>query len=310
MEAYEVEDSQRDCNKVIKLFNDYLQNVSNPEHYTEANYYMAYCYDYQKDYKNAVERYANVIKYPNNKFIEEALFRYSQINYYISKDYQAALSNFTSLEKITSKSEYLRACIVGQMYCFNELKNVEFAAQYAQRVYNLSDADNALKTDAYYIHAKASFTLNKFTDAENSFKKVAELTTSIRAAEALYYVALIRHFAKDYSGCETWSNKVLNQKPGYEYWIAKTVILMSDNFLAQGDIFNAKYSLQSVIDNYKGDQAIIDEAKAKMERIKEIENQQQIEAEEKKTEESLMNFMIENSNDLKLFLEDESSDDK
>lgn len=310
MEAYEVEDNQRDCNKVIKLFNDYLENVSNPEHYTEANYYMAYCYDYQKDYKNAVARYANVIKYPNNKFIEEALFRSSQINYYIFKDYQAAMSNFASLEKITSKSEYMRACVVGQMYCFDELKNAEFAAQYAQRIYNLSDADNALKTDAYYIHAKSSFVLNNYTNAESSFKKVAELTTSVRAAEALYHVALMRHLDKDYKACETWSNKVINQKPGYEYWIAKTVILMSDNFLAQGDIFNAKYSLQSIIDNYKGDQALIDEAKAKMEKIKEIENQQQIEEDDKKTEESLMNFMIDNANDLKLFIEDESPDNQ
>jgi tetratricopeptide (TPR) repeat protein len=301
LEAYEVEDSKRDCNKVIKLFTDYLQNVTSPEHYTEANYYMAYCYDYQKDYANAVKHYGNVIKVPNNKFLEEALYRSSQINFYALKDYQAALSNFASLEKITSKNEYRRASIVGQMYCFDELKNIEFSAQYAERVYQLGDADNTLKLDAFYIHAKANFVLNNFAKAEPSFKRVTELTTSIRSAEALYHLALIKHLQKDFVACESAAYKVVHQKPSYDYWIAKAIILLSDNFLAQGDLFNAKYSLQSVIDNYKGDQAVIDEAKAKMERIKEMEVEAQRKQEEKKEEDTMMNFMFQNSSDLNLF---------
>jgi TolA-binding protein len=306
LEAFEVDDSRRDCDKVIRLFKDYLGNVTNPEHYIEANYYMAYCYDTQKDYNNAVMRYGNVIKFPNNKYSEEALYRSSQINFYVLKDYQAALSNFTSLEKITSKSEYKKACLIGQMYCFDELKNIEFSAKYAERVYQLTDIDNNVRLDAHYIHARANFALNNYSSAEASFKRVVELTTSIRSAEALYHLALIKHLQKDYAACEAGVNKVVKQKPGYDYWIAKAIILMSDNFLAQGDLFNAKFSLQSIIDNYKGDQAIIDEAKLKMERIKEMEAEAMRKEDERKTENNLINnFTIGNSSDLNLFLNDE-----
>ena len=305
MEAYEVESNQRDCNKVIKLFKDYLKNVAQPLHYTEAHYYIAYCYDTKKEYDNAVKHYSNVIEHPNNKFIEEALYRSSQINFYVLKNYNAALSNFASLEKITANSERLRASVIGQMYCFDKLNNYEFAAEYAEKVLQFSDLDESKQTDAYYIHAKANFKLKKFGPSEASFKKVAELTKDVRSAEAFYHMALFRYMEGNYEASEKACQKVVNQKPGYNYWIAKAIILLSDNFVAQEDYFNAKHSLQSIIDNYKGNDDILPTAKAKLQAIIELENQERIKQEEKEEEESLIDYMIEDTTDLKLFLEDD-----
>lgn len=311
MEAYEVEDSQRDCDKVIKLFKDYLSNVSEPKHYTEANYYIAYCYDTQKEYNDAVNYYGNVIDRPNSKFMEEALYRSSQINFYVLKDYNGALGNFTSLEKITSNSERIRASIIGQMYCFDELDNFEFAAIYAEKTFKLLDADEDLKTDAYFIHAKATFELQDYYHSEASFEKVIELTKDVRSGEALYHIALMKYLIGDYADSEAACHNVVQQKPGYNYWIAKAIILLSDNFVAQEDYFNAKHSLQSIIDNYKGDDDIVQIAQEKLQLVIELENEQQIQQENLQNEESDIDFMIDDLDNINLFIdEDESIDNK
>lgn len=305
IEAYDVDDADRDCDQVIKLFKDYLVNVPEPMHYTEANYYIAYCYDSQKEYSNAVHHYGNVIDKPNNKFIEEALYRSSQINFHVLKDYNAALSNFTSLEKITSNSERIKASIIGQMYCFNTLENYEYAALYSEKAFHLSDTDETLKTDAYYINAKSNFDLKNYSKSEASYNEVVDLTKDVRSGEALYYLAWFEYEREDYTACESAIQKVVQQKPGYDYWIAKSIILLSDNFVAQGDLFNAKYSLQSIIDNYKGDDEIVVTAEDKLQIIIEKENQNLIQQENLRNEESIIDFMIDDADDINLFLDND-----
>jgi hypothetical protein len=38
----------------------------------------------------------------------------------------------------------------------------------------------------------------------------------------------------------------------YDYWVAKGFILLSDVFVKNGNEFQARQTLQSVLDNYKG----------------------------------------------------------
>jgi TolA-binding protein len=55
--------------------------------------------------------------------------------------------------------------------------------------------------------------------------------------------------------------------PNYDYWVTKTFILLADNYVALKDTFQAKATLQSVIDNYKGDDDILPTAKQKLEAL-------------------------------------------
>jgi hypothetical protein len=41
------------------------------------------------------------------------------------------------------------------------------------------------------------------------------------------------------------------EMPNYDYWVAKTYILLSDTYVGLKDAFQAKATLQSIIDNYK-----------------------------------------------------------
>jgi len=55
--------------------------------------------------------------------------------------------------------------------------------------------------------------------------------------------------------------------PNYDYWVTKTFILLADNYVALKDNFQAKATLQSIIENYKGDDDILPTAKQKLDQL-------------------------------------------
>ena len=55
---------------------------------------------------------------------------------------------------------------------------------------------------------------------------------------------------------------VINQVPSYDYWIGKSFLLLADNYIALKDTFQAKHTLQSLIDNFESDPSDAEEIKA------------------------------------------------
>jgi len=116
--------------------------------------------------------------------------------------------------------------------------------------------------------------INQLDSALKAFKKVMLMTKSIAAAEAKYHICKIFHLKEDYSGCESQIMELVKQKPSYDYWLAKGIILLGDNFISLEDYFNAKHSLKSIVDNYVGEQkeVIIAEAVQKLEYVESLED--------------------------------------
>jgi predicted negative regulator of RcsB-dependent stress response len=47
---------------------------------------------------------------------------------------------------------------------------------------------------------------------------------------------------------------LVDEMPSYDYWLAKSFILLADNYVKLGNVFQAKRTLQSVIDNHEGEE--------------------------------------------------------
>ena len=77
--------------------------------------------------------------------------------------------------------------------------------------------------------------------------------------------------------CELEIMELVNQKPSYDYWIAKGILLLGENFIVLEDYYNARSSLQSVIDNYQGkdDVEIKQRAQDRMDYIDALESKSQ-----------------------------------
>jgi hypothetical protein len=57
----------------------------------------------------------------------------------------------------------------------------------------------------------------------------------------------------------------------YGDWLARMYILLGDIYTQKGDLLNAQVYLEAIVENYQGDQAIINEAKAKLAKVKQAD---------------------------------------
>ncbi|MFM7217502.1 MAG: tetratricopeptide repeat protein, partial [Bacteroidota bacterium] len=89
-----------------------------------------------------------------------------------------------------------------------------------------------------------------YAKARAAFSVVAKRTNSEMTAESKYSIAYIAFMEGDYKESQRLSMEVQNQVPAYDYWIAKSFILLGDNYLAQRDTFQARETYKSIVDNF------------------------------------------------------------
>ena len=259
-----------DCPKAIKGFETYLEKIQHPLKEVSAQFYIAECKYVAGDSTGALRHYTFVTSKPGNPHMEQALVHAATISY-ARKDYRTALTHFGNLEKIASKQENIRYSIIGQMRCFYRSSVFQSAAGYAERTLTSSGVPESVQLEAMMVAGNSYMQTTEYDKAEPHFKQVIVKTKGISAAEARYRLAYILHLRGEYAKSEKAAAEVNKMKPAYDYWVAKSVILIGDNLVMQNDFFNARHVYNSVINGYKGDQEVIDEALRKLEKLNELE---------------------------------------
>jgi hypothetical protein len=84
--------------------------------------------------------------------------------------------------------------------------------------------------------------------------------------------------------------------PSYDYWIAKSFILLSDVYVKTNNIAQAKATLQSIIENYDG----ADLLQVAHEKLNAISATEKIQEQKKAQEDIEIKFGSAESNDKKL----------
>ena len=108
---------------------------------------------------------------------------------------------------------------------------------------------------------------------------------------------------KKYVECQKTIFEIVKQLPSYDVWIAKSFILLGDTYVETGDLFQAKQTLKSIIDNYERERVDQEDLKAiaqeKFDKIVAMENlkkEQDIKEKQEKEEKARLQF--EESNKL------------
>ena len=90
-------------------------------------------------------------------------------------------------------------------------------------------------------------------------------------AEARYLIAEIYYQKKMYDESEEACRTSYSESGTYPYWVAKSLILLSDVLVVKDDFFNARAALDAVIDNFSEDAELLEIARSKKEKIEQEE---------------------------------------
>jgi len=135
------------------------------------------------------------------------------------------------------------------------------------------NATNDHKATAQFYKGKLAFDKNLLNEAVTAFNEVSRLSDNELTAEARYLIARIYYLQNEYELAETLTKEAYKESSNYPYWVAQSLILLSDILVAKEDYFNAKAALEVVIENFKEDEETLDKAKQKLETIKALDNE-------------------------------------
>ena len=140
--------------------------------------------------------------------------------------------------------------------------------KYVQLIKDADKSSEEEKNSADLYAGKAYLLKSDTTLAVKAFNNVVAKTKTLAAAESKYNLAAIQYAKRDYKASLKTCFDLINNMPSYDYWVAKSFLLLADNYIATKDLLQAKSTLLSLIDNYDGKDDIVPAAKEKLEKIK------------------------------------------
>jgi TolA-binding protein len=247
----------------IYMKGDYSAALPSLELYTQrfpegafklnAGFYLAECQYREGKKEEALKNYEIVLAQPRSEFTETALVNAATISYGMGS-YDTALGYYTELAATAENKLNQTEAYYGQMKCHYLLKDYEGALVAAEKLLSVEKLNDRMKLETMTIRANSFYSVDELLLAKSEFRKVSEISISEAGAEAKYKCAEIGFKLNDLDQAEKEVFDLSNRFSAHDYWVAKGFILLADIYVKKGNEFQAKQTLQSIIDNYEGNE--------------------------------------------------------
>lgn len=245
-----------DCEKASKSFGNYLTKFQGGFFVLKATYYKAECDFKLKNYDAALVGYKYTADYNRNDFTEKAT-KQTAVLYFMAKQYESALIYYQALERIASNRENMGIALLGKLKCINKEYAVSkylSAAEVANKYIQSGATQKEGLIEAYISLARNFHYTTNYVNYDSAFiayQYVLKETKNEFAAEAKYGIAAIQFSKKEFKKSKKTIFELSDNFSNYEYWNAQGFLLLADIYLIEKDTFQAKATLQSIIENYE-----------------------------------------------------------
>ena len=268
------------CEKAVRDFSNYLKRYPNGLFILNAHFYRAECELKGGFIEEAALDYEFVLSKGPSKFFESTLLGLGEIYLKLNK-VDSAISVYSTILNSAERESSLRLAESKLMSIYYENELYSEAKQFAYRIVAVEEQLPKLWQRARMILSKSYFEIENYDSTLNQLAYIVDLNNEI-GAEAKYLNAKINYLQGNLSESDTLIYKLVDQVPSYSYWIANGFILLADNFIAKEDLYNARITFQSVIDNAE-DSTLISVALEKLRILDENQQEKELSTHEKDT---------------------------
>lgn len=255
------------------------QYCSGGRYCTMATYYAADSYNRLEQFDEALAMYRQLTEITGNPYMEEACTRVAAISY-DKKDYATARTYFLRMKQLSTKHQNLTAAQLGILRCCFYLNDYDATIDIATEILSDDQITKNVRDEALYNRAKALIKQKKYGLASVDLTPLAKDVRIITGAEAKYLLAECYYQLGAIDSAEEEIMSFAGMKTQHQYWLAKSLILLSDINVQRNDIFQAKQYLLSLQNNYKVVDDIQQQVKEKLNAIAQLEQQETVEEEE------------------------------
>ena len=232
----------------------YLQRFPNALFSLKAHYLLADSYSRQKEYAKALPHYESVVSAGTNQYSERSLsaaadIAFSQGNYAKAAPYYQRLAENAESDKSLLKGR------VGALRCAVALKDNNGTLFAGHNLLNTEKATTEMKEEASLAMARVNFDSRQLDSAYSHYNYLATSANGEYNGEARCRQAEILMLNQNYDKAEKIIERVARDASS-DYWLAYSFILWADIYYYRGNNLQAKQTLQSIIDNYDGEELL------------------------------------------------------
>jgi TolA-binding protein len=244
-----------DCESSVKSFESYLSKFPEGLFHLQAHYYAADCLFRNGQNEQALPHYEAVAAASRNSYTERSLHNAANIAYNLN-NFTKALDLYGQLVEVAENANNRLAGRVGYLRSWVHLAQRDSIVSAARMLLSEPKITDELRDEARISMARSYYeTPATYPQADSIYALLTASTNGEYSGEASYRRAEMRFLQADYDASERVI-ETITAAPVSDYWLAKSFILWADIFHARGNNLQAKQTLQSIIDNYDGDDLV------------------------------------------------------
>lgn len=264
--------------KAVVSLTGFLSSYPQTSKAQEAKYYIAESHYRLRQDDKALSIYKDLSNAKNFGFAGKAVARVAEIEFRQGK-YKEAVTSFHSLERLAANKKEQFNAWSGLMESYYLLGQYDSTEIYARLILERGNVNAGAQNKASLFLGKSAMGRGDFETAKDEFLNTLNAAQDEYGAEAKYLLAQIQFQQKEYKQCYETLVSLNDDFSAYDEWVGKSFLLISDYFLATNDVFQARATLQSLIEHFPL-QNVKDEAKRKLNQLDriQVEEQKKIEA--------------------------------
>lgn len=243
-----------DYENAITGLENYLKRFPNGLNTLKAHYFLAECLYNQQAKVKALSHYEAVVERKKNHYTEPALQRCAGIAYEV-KDYAKALTYYQQLLTLSENDMSRLDSRLGILRCQEALGQQEAVVTSADAILKEPKATTEMQEEALMGKARSYYQRAMYDSANVVYTLLERSSNGEYSGEAVYRKAEIMYQRRNITAAEKAIENIVANPPN-DYWLAKTFILWADIFNDKGNTLQAKQTLQSIIDNYDGEELV------------------------------------------------------
>lgn len=248
--------------QAVPKFESYLKSYPKSTFAADARYFLADSYLRQNNMQEGLQRMKQVIEENRSEYVNRGIQRVADLELE-AKNYPEAIKYYSRLRDLATNRKEQQTALTGLMQSYYLTNDYTATKRAANELISQGNASLNAYNSALLYRAKATYAQGNLEQALTELRETVASATDVNGAEAQYLIAEILYKQKKYKESTDVAFDFNTKYSNYDYWLGKTFLIIADNYAAQNEMFQAKATLNSIIENAPNKE-IVAEAKEKL----------------------------------------------
>ena len=214
----------------------------------ETYYFLGESFYKLNELENAESTYLVLLDSVNSKYYSRSINRLANI-YLKSKVYEKSLNFYKKLEENSKNNRERVEAYIGSLTNYYFLKKYDSVHYYSTLINNYDKISFNNRNKINLLNAKSFIEKENYSNAIDMLLTTINLVKDESAVEANYLLAKIFYDRSQESQALETLYSLNENFSNYEYWVGKSYLLIGEIFLSMGESFQAKATLESLLEN-------------------------------------------------------------